>query len=136
MTVLWFRRLVTSLSSRRPRLVLVVFVVDRVAWERVFSDFFDFLLSISLHRGSPYAYTMLFFLKKKKKGSGTCRVSQNSVGNGGYTDLKNMFSESRSGLRSSDNFRNGVLPRSVTKIPMLMYCGMNIWPVGGRSSET
>jgi D-alanyl-lipoteichoic acid acyltransferase DltB (MBOAT superfamily) len=34
----------------------VLFVVDKQHWDRLFSDFFVFTLSISFHHGSPYLY--------------------------------------------------------------------------------
>jgi hypothetical protein len=56
----WVRRLVASLSLRRPGLapgsVHVGFEVKKVHWDRCFSEFFGFPLSVSFHRGSPYSY--------------------------------------------------------------------------------
>jgi hypothetical protein len=47
----WFRRLVADLSWRRPvfgtRSVHVGFVVEKWYWERVFSEYFSFVLFIS-----------------------------------------------------------------------------------------
>jgi hypothetical protein len=37
-------------------LVHVGLVVDKWQWDRVFSEFFGFLLSISFHCGSPNSY--------------------------------------------------------------------------------
>jgi small ligand-binding sensory domain FIST len=53
------RRLVAGLSQRRPGFVpgsvFVGFVVDKVALGRFSSEFFDFSLSVSFHRGYSYS---------------------------------------------------------------------------------
>jgi hypothetical protein len=56
----WLRSLVASLSPRRPRFapgsIHEEFMVYKMALGQVFSEFFDFLLSISFHRRSPNSY--------------------------------------------------------------------------------
>jgi hypothetical protein len=59
----WLRPLVTDFSLRRPevtpRSVHVGFVMDKLALEEVSSSqFLGTPLSVSLHRGSPYSYTI------------------------------------------------------------------------------
>jgi hypothetical protein len=56
----WLRRLVTGLSPRRPGFargsVHVGYVADKFALGQVFSELFDYPLSISFHRHPPYPY--------------------------------------------------------------------------------
>jgi hypothetical protein len=58
MAVPWLRRLIACLSPRRrgftPVSVHMGFLVDNMALRHVLSKFFDFPLSASFHRGSPY----------------------------------------------------------------------------------
>jgi hypothetical protein len=56
----WLRQLVTGLSLRRskfaPGSVHVGFLVNREAFDRFFTEFFLFLLSVSFQRGSAPIY--------------------------------------------------------------------------------
>jgi hypothetical protein len=60
MAVSWLRRLITGLSPWRsgytPGSVHVGFVVDRVSLGQVFSEFFCFSVSVSLHRAPILVY--------------------------------------------------------------------------------
>jgi hypothetical protein len=52
----WLGQLVTGLLPQKARSVHARFVVDKVHWDRFFSKFFSFLLSISFYHGSPCTY--------------------------------------------------------------------------------
>jgi hypothetical protein len=55
LAVSWLRRLLTSLSPRRPGFG-VWFMVEKVALRQVFLGVLRFPLSVSFHRGCPYSY--------------------------------------------------------------------------------
>jgi hypothetical protein len=60
LSVPWLTSLVAGLSLRRtgfvPRSIHVGFMVDKVAWDRYFSEFFGFPVNISFHHRSPKSY--------------------------------------------------------------------------------
>jgi hypothetical protein len=98
-------------------------------WNRVFSEFFGFPLSISFHRGSPYSYITLGMNNRSVGGRSSEMLKLLSAASVKQPGYSNMFQAS---CRTS---RFAFTSHENTETVHNVKCQWQLWKVEARSSH-